>query len=288
MKPPPFAYADPSELEEALALLTEHGEDAKLLAGGQSLVPLLNFRLVRPGVLVDLNRVGGLGRLERRGGALRIGAMVREATLERSALVASGWPLLAEAARLIGHIAIRTRGTAGGSAAHADPAAELPTCFAALEARFHCRSLRSSRSLAAAEFFRGPLETALAADEMLVGLELRPLPPRTGTAFLELSRVHGDFALGGAAAVVTLDGDGRCERAALALLGAGPVPLRVPAAEELLRGEAVEVAAEEAAEQAAAVAEPPASDGDRAHRRALLRTLAERALRRAARRAEAQ
>src|SRR5215207_2999259 len=166
MKPAPSAYEAPRSVDAALALL-ERNEDAKLLAGGQSLVPVMNFRLARPPLLVDLNRIDELAYLRKRGGALHIGALTRHATLERSELVARGWPLLAQAVRHVGHPAIRSRGTIGGSCAHADPTAELPIALTALDARFHVRSSASARVLDAAGFFLSYLETALRDDELL-------------------------------------------------------------------------------------------------------------------------
>lgn len=214
MKPAPFDYAAPRSLDEALALLDE---DAKPLAGGQSLVPLLNFRLARPRLLVDLNGVPGLAGIRRAGGTLRIGAMTRQAALERSGIVAEGWPMLREAVRHAGHPQTRNRGTVGGSVAHADPAAELPCALAALDARFRVRSARGARTLAAAELFAGPLQTVLEPDELLVEIEVPPVPPGTRTGFAEHARTHGDFALAGVAVV----GD------RIALLGVAPTPVVV-------------------------------------------------------------
>ena len=267
MKPAAFAYEDPRELDEALALLAQESEDVKVLAGGQSLVPLLNFRLARPDRLVDLNRVEELAYLRREGDVLRIGALARHADLERSSDVAAGWPLLAQAARFVGHPQIRARGTVCGSVAHADPSAELPVALAALDARFHVRSLRGARVLGADELFLGFLTTALEPDELLVEIEVPAPPPVSGSAFVEYARTHGDFALGGAAAVVGA-GDAR-----LALLAAGPVPVRARAAEALLAsGGSLEEAAD------AAVADLALTGSDADWRRALLRELAHRAL----------
>jgi CO/xanthine dehydrogenase FAD-binding subunit len=228
-------------VDETLALLDE---DAVVLAGGQSLVPLLNFRLARPARLVDVNGVAELDYVHGRGGALRIGALTLQATLERSRLVAEGWPLLTQAVRHVGHPQIRNRGTVGGSVAHADPAAELPVALTALDARFHLRSPRGRRVLGARELFVGPLMTALEADELLIEIEVPPLPDGAGTAFVEHARTHGDFAIAGAAAVVAPG-----EHASIALLAVGPTPLRVPAAERALvegagAGEAAGLAAE--------------------------------------------
>lgn len=259
MKPAPFDYAAPGTVEEALGLL---GEDAKVLAGGQSLVPLLNFRLAQPGRLVDVNGLDELGRLRRSGGLLHIGALTRHSTLERSRLVVERWPLLHQAVRLVGHAPIRARGTVGGSVAHADPTAELPVALAALNARFHVRSPRGTRTLAPEEMFVGPLTTALEPDELLVEIDVPALPEGAGTAFVEHARTHGDFALAGAAAVIAPG------HAAIALLGAGPTPLRAPAAEQALRDGA------EAREAAALAAEALTDE----YRRALTAELVRRAI----------
>jgi CO/xanthine dehydrogenase FAD-binding subunit len=242
VKPAPFEYAAPASLDEALALI---GDDARPLAGGQSLVPMLNFRLARPARLVDLERVG-LDHV-RVDGALRIGAMTRQATIERSQEIAAGWPLLRQAVRHVGHPQIRARGTIGGSVAHADPKAELPVALAALGARFHVRSAAGARTLTAGELFRGPLMTALAPDELLVEIEVPPLPAGARTAFAEHARTYGDFAIAGVAAVVTGD------RVTLGLLGAASTPVVVDAEAAI-----------------ADVADP--------HRRALLAALARRAI----------
>ena len=209
MKPPPFDYAAPETLDEALALLAEHGYGAKLLAGGQSLVPLLNFRLASPAMLIDLNRIGGLGEVAADGdGGLRLGAMVRHRRLERDPEVAQRAPLLALTAPFIAHPQIRNRGTVGGSLAHADPAAELPAVAVALDARFRLVRAGGERWVAARDFFVGLLATDLAADEILVEVALPPAPPRTGWSFQEVARRHGDYAQVGVAARVTLDGGG--------------------------------------------------------------------------------
>jgi CO/xanthine dehydrogenase FAD-binding subunit len=273
VKPAPFAYEEPRSLEEALDLLARHGEDAKVLAGGQSLIPLLNFRLARPEVLVDVNRIEGLSYIRRAGSLLRIGALTRMASLERSPLVREHWPLLAEAARLVGHPQIRSRGTVGGSVAHADPAAELPAALASLGVSFRVRSTRGERQLRAEEFFVSHLTTALEPDELLVEIVVSPVAPRTGAAIVEHARVHGDFALGGAAVVITL-AQHHC-LPAVVLLAAGPTPLRAFAAEEALVGASLDEAdLTEAAHLAAEAVD--ASRG--AYRRALVRELTRRAL----------
>jgi CO/xanthine dehydrogenase FAD-binding subunit len=224
MKPAPFAYEAPRTLDQALGSL---GDDARALAGGQSLVPMMNFRIARPDRLVDLNGIEALSYVRRAGGALRLGAMTRQATLERSELVARDWPLLTRAVRFVGHPQIRTRGTVGGSVAHADPAAELPVALTALDARFHVHSARGARTLGADELFVFHLTTALQPDELLVEIEVPPLPAGARTAFAEHARTHGDFATAGAAVVVVPG-----ESCAIALLGAAPTPIRATEAEQ--------------------------------------------------------
>jgi CO/xanthine dehydrogenase FAD-binding subunit len=210
MKPPRFDYQAPRSLDEALALLATHGEEAKVLAGGQSLVPLLNFRLVRPGYLVDLNEIAGLDGIRVENGRLVIGAMTRQRAVETSALVREHCPLMADAMPQIGHVQIRNRGTVGGSLAHADPASELPAVVAALDGEVVLQSTRGRRVLKPEQFFAGYLTTTAAPDELLVEARVPVTPPRTGSAFVELSRRHRDFALVGVAATVTVDEAGVC------------------------------------------------------------------------------
>ncbi|HMH53547.1 MAG TPA: xanthine dehydrogenase family protein subunit M [Candidatus Acidoferrum sp.] len=236
MKPPRFDYLAPASLDEALAALAEHGDAAKVLAGGQSLVPLLNFRLVRPAYLVDLNDIPGLAYIRQENGHVAIGALTRQRALETSALIRERVPLLADAMPQIGHAQIRNRGTIGGSLAHADPAAELPAVVAALDGELVVRNASGGRVLRPDEFFVAYLTTALDPTELLVEVRLPLVPPRTGTAFLEVSRRHGDFALVGVAASVTLDDAGVCTRCAIALIGVGPAPVVARAAAQRLVG----------------------------------------------------
>lgn len=236
MKPAPFDYAAPASLAEALALKAEHGDEAKFLAGGQSLVPAMNFRLVQAALLVDLNGLVELDFVRASDGELRIGAMTRQRRLEREPLVAARAPLLHEAMPWVAHPQIRNRGTLGGSLAHADPAAELPVVAVALQARLRAQSARAERWIAADDFFLGLFTTALAPDEMLVEVALPPLPAHTGTAFVEFARRRGDYALMGVAAVVTLDGSGLVQRARLVFLNAGERPALAPGAAAQLEG----------------------------------------------------
>jgi CO/xanthine dehydrogenase FAD-binding subunit len=264
MKPAPFAYEAPRSLSGALALL---GDEATVLAGGQSLVPMLNFRLARPALLIDLNPIGELAYVRPADGGLRIGALTRQVTLERSEVVRRVSPLLGQAVGLVGHPAIRSRGTVGGSVAHADPAAELPVALTALDARFRLTSSRGERSVAASEFFCGRMTTALAADELLTEIAVPALPSGARCAFVEHARTHGDFALAGVAVVVAPG-----EHAAVALLGAGPTPVRAPAAEHaLLAGAGAAEAAELAGREV---------QGE--YRRALVTELVRRAIERVA------
>jgi carbon-monoxide dehydrogenase medium subunit len=252
MKPAPFEYHRPQSVEEALALLAEHGYDAKLLAGGQSLVPAMNFRLAAPAVLIDLNRIPGLDGLGEADGGLRMGAMVRQRVAERSPLVAARAGLLAETLPYVAHAQIRNRGTIGGSIAHADPAAEMPAVMLALEARFHLRGPSGTRVVAAGDFFTGLFATALEAEEMLVEVEIPPAAPRTGWAFDEVSRRHGDYALAGIAATVQVDDAGRCTGARIALLSVGDGPVLAAEAAAVIIGSEPSDAAIRAAAQAAA------------------------------------
>jgi len=287
MKPAQFEYDDPQTEDEALDLLARHGDDCKVIAGGQSLVPLMNFRLARPARLIDINRIDSLSYIRREEGRLVIGAMARHTHLEHAEEVAQGWPLLTEAVGWVGHAQIRNRGTIGGSVAHADPAAELPAAFAALDAKFQLRSKRGSRTVSWDEFFVSEFTTALAPDELVTAVEVPTLDPGTGTAFVEYARRHGDFALGGAAAIVKLGRDGRCERATIALLSAGPAPVRAEAAEQQLRGAKLDDSSIRAASAEAVRGLRPTSDlhGSTEYRIGLLRTMTERALTKAAQRA---
>jgi carbon-monoxide dehydrogenase medium subunit len=237
VKPAPFEWHAPASVEEALALKARHGEEARFLAGGQSLVPAMNFRVAQPSVLVDLNRVPGLeGIVAGADGSLVVGAMTRNAALERDAGAARTHPILAEALHEVAHPQIRNRGTLGGNLSHADPASEMPAVMVALHATFVIRSATGMREVAAADFFLGPLTTALAPDEMLAAIRLPPLPPRTGVAWLEIARRRGDYAMMGVAAVVTRDAGGTCTAASLACCSAGPTPMAAPRAAASLVG----------------------------------------------------
>jgi len=289
MKPAPFLYFRPATVEEAVALLAEHGDEAKPLAGGQSLIPAMNFRLARPGALVDLNWIAELSYVRSQRDGLVIGAMTRQRTVERSEEARRVAPLVSEAMPFVAHPQIRNRGTVGGSIAHADPAAELPAVMLALEARFRARSHAGERSIPAGEFFKGALETALGPDELLVEIALSRRPPRSGHAFMEVARRHGDYALVGVAAVVTLDPGGRCGAARIALVSVGDGPVLATRAAALLVGAEPTAAAIRAAADAAARQDidPPADiHASAAYRRHLTAVLTRRALARAFERAK--
>jgi carbon-monoxide dehydrogenase medium subunit len=252
MKPAPFEYQAPASLEAALDVLARQGGEAKILAGGQSLIPVMNFRLAEPALLVDINKLAELDFV-RRGddGTLRIGALTRQRRLERDPLVAEMAPLLHETMPFIAHPQIRNRGTLGGSLAHADPAAELPAVAVALRARFRLQRAAGDRWVDAADFFAGLFTTSLEPDEMLVEAAIPPLPPRTGWAFLEIARRHGDYAQVGIAALVTLDDAGKCREARLVYLSVGDGPVEAREAARLLVGteispEAIAAAADKA------------------------------------------
>jgi carbon-monoxide dehydrogenase medium subunit len=237
MKPASFEYLAPTTLGEAVSSLASFDGDAKVLAGGQSLVPMLNMRLARPGLLVDLGRIEALDYIRESGGRLEIGAMTRKRTVEQSALVASRQPLLHAATRLVAHPQIRNRGTVGGSMAHADPSAEYPAVAVVLDAELRAVGPDGERSIAAQDFFVTYLTTALSPAEVLAGISVPCMPEGTGWAFTEIARRHGDFAMVGAAITLTLDARGHCAEPRIVLFGVGPVPVRPREAEQLLNGE---------------------------------------------------
>ena len=288
MKPAPFQYFRPRSLDEALSLLAEHGGDAKPLAGGQSLIPAMNFRLATPSVLVDLNELRELSHVNDVDGEIRIGGMVRQRAAERDALLAQRVPLLAETMPHIAHPAIRNRGTIGGSLAHADPAAELPAVMVALNATFVVKSKSDTREIQAGDFFVGLFSTSVQAGELLTEIRIPPRAARSGYAFQEISRRHGDFALVGVAAAVRLDGNGRCDGARLALLSVGDRPTLAEQAAKALIGQAPSVESIRAAADAAASLDiEPSSDihASARYRRQLANVLTRRALERAFERA---
>ena len=284
MKAAPFEFVRAASALEACEILRREGDAAKLIAGGQSLVPIMAMRLVRPTLLVDINEIPSLKFIDADADAARVGACTRQAMVERDPQFSARVPLVARALAWVGHAQTRNRGTVGGSLAHADPCAELPLAAQVLQATLVVRTANATRELPAREFFTGPMSTALAADECLE--EIRwPVwkEPRVGCAFTEISNRHGDFAMVAAAAQVALDADGRCVRAALGIGGVGPTPLDFPELARRLVGTRLEddVIASVAPEAAAATA--PGNDlfATAEYRRSLARTLAARVLKEA-------
>lgn len=280
MKPAPFEYHRPASLDEAVALLAELGDEARPLAGGQSLVPMLALRLARPAHVIDLDRVDELTQVDVGPTGLRLGSMVRQRTVETSAEMTDACPLLAQAIPNIGHVPIRTRGTVGGSLAHADPVAELPAVASALEAQIVLRSVRGERVVEAGDFFIGHFTTMAAPDELLTEVRFPTPGRRSGTSFAEMSRRPGDFAIVGAAAVVTTADDGTIATAALSLCGVGPTPVRLTAAEKIVIGQPASLELFRDAMAAAAADLDPPNDlhGTAAYRRRLAAVLGERVL----------
>jgi carbon-monoxide dehydrogenase medium subunit len=281
MKSPPFEYLAPTSLEAALAARAEHAGSSVVLAGGQSLLPLLNLRMARPEVVIDLGRIPELVGISEWDGGVAFGAMTRQREAERSELVARRAPLVARALTHVGHVTIRNRGTIGGSIAHADARSELPGAALALDAQLIARSsARGERTIAAAGFFKGFLMCALEPDELLVEVRVPGLPERSGVSFLEVARRHGDFAIVGVAAVVSLGADGTVADARLVFVGVGGAPVRASEAEAALRGRPPDAALFAAAAAKGAAALAPASDmhASAEYRRRVAGVLAERAL----------
>ena len=281
MKPPRFQYCAPQIVDDALALLEQQGDEAKILAGGQSLVPLLNMRLAAPAYLIDINRLSELNYIQPEDEYLAIGATVRQSQVERSALVQERHPLLTEAIWHIGHMQIRNRGTVAGSIAHADPAAELPTLLVCLDGSVLLQQSGGERLLKADTFFQGYLETALEPQEMVVEVRFPWVDPRAGRAFLEFARRSGDYALVGAAAVLTPGEDGTCQQAQLAYSGVAGAPIRATEVENLLEGNALnEQILDEASQLARSVVSEDMNDihATAEYRRVLIAELTRRVL----------
>jgi CO/xanthine dehydrogenase FAD-binding subunit len=251
MKPAPFEYYAPDSVEQAMDLFSQYNSDAKILAGGQSLVPAMNFRVVQPSGLIDLNRVAELSYIREEGDVIRVGSMARERHLEFDPSIEMRIPLLHEAVPFIAHPQIRNRGTIGGSIVHSDPAAELPVLMLALGARLKAKNKSGERWIDAKAFFVGMFTTALEPDEILVEIELPFMPARTGWSFMEVAPRAGDYAMMGVAALVNLDENGKCKQAKLVYLNAGDGPVEAKEAEKLLEGAALD---DKLVEEAAATA----------------------------------
>ncbi len=280
MKPPRFEYAAPASVAEAVALLAARGGGAKPIAGGQSLMPLLAFRLAAPEILVDLKRIPGLDRIEISAAGVTLGAKVRWVDIEADKRLATGHPLLAEAIRHVAHYQIRNRGTVGGSLAHADPAAEMPGIAMACDATLVAVGPKGERRISARDYFVGPLQTTLAADELLTAVILPAWPKARRWGFLEFSRRKGDFALAGVAVFYDCDAGGKAVDAHIGVIGMGDKPRRLPTAEAALNGKTVDAAVIAAAAKAASAEVDPSGDihAGPEYRRALVGTLLERAL----------
>jgi len=281
MKPAPFKYVAATSLEQALALKAQHGDEAKFLAGGQSLIPAMNFRLARPAILIDINGIEALCGVRSFEATTRIGSLTRYAALQRDAAFSGLFPLIGEALPHIAHPQIRNRGTIGGNLAHADPASELPAIAVALRAQLHVQSARRARSVAAADFFVSALTTDLEPDEMLTGIALPLQSPRTGSCFMEVARRRGDFAIVGVAAQMTLDDHHACSDIRLAFCGIGETPVDAGPAAGLLIGQSpTETAFRDVAASVRTMIEPAGSVHATAdYQRHLAGVLTERALR---------
>jgi CO/xanthine dehydrogenase FAD-binding subunit len=283
MKPPRFQYHDPDTVEGALDLLARFGEDSKILAGGQSLMPLLNLRLARPQHVIDINKISALDGITEADGRVTIGALTRHATVESSGSIVKSAPLLSEAVKFIGHEAIRNRGTLGGSLAHADPSAELPAVMTALEATVTLASLEGTRRVPASEFFLMPLTTAAEADELLLWVDFPAQSPGAGSAVVELARRSGDFALAGVAVVVELNSAEYVEAARVVSFGTGIRPVRHSQSESLLLGRKVSEGVLDDVLRCAASEVAPSGDrhGSRQYRQTVTGVLVRRAVQRA-------
>ncbi|HTS24297.1 MAG TPA: xanthine dehydrogenase family protein subunit M [Bryobacteraceae bacterium] len=287
MIPPSFEYVRPTTISEAIALLEQHGEDAKVLSGGQSLIPMMKLRLARPAWIVDINAIPGLGGIREEGGFLQIGGLVREADIETSELIRTRYPILHDTARVIADPLVRNLATAGGNLAHGDPANDHPATMLALRAEVVAAGPKGERSIAIDDFFVSIFTTALEPAEILTQIRI-PIPPAgSGGAYFKLERKVGDFATAGVAAQLTVDANGTCRQVGIGLTNVGPTPIRARKAEEALRGKKLDEAAAGRAAQLAADESQPSSDlrGPEEYKRGLVKELTRRALVRALERA---
>lgn len=288
MIPSQFDYVAPSSLDEAIALLRAHDGDAKVLSGGQSLIPMVKLRLASPAMLVDINRIPGLAYVAERDGALRIGALARETDLEASAIVRTRYPILFDTARVIADPLVRNSATICGNVAHGDPGNDHPATMIALDAAFVARGPKGTRTIRAREFFLGLFTTALAQDEILTEIVIPQPRPRSGGAYFKLERKVGDFATAAVAVQLTLDANNGCAQAGVGLTNVGPIPIHARAAGDFLLNKPLDAGTIAQAAQLAADAAEPTEDrrGNAAYKRDMIRVLAGRALRLAARRAQ--
>ncbi|HET6936894.1 MAG TPA: xanthine dehydrogenase family protein subunit M [Candidatus Angelobacter sp.] len=287
MIPPSFEYLRPSTIPEAVALLQQHGDAAKILSGGQSLIPMMKFRLARPGVLIDINRIPGLSYVKEEGGFLKIGGLTREAELEASQLVRAKYPLLMDTAAVIADPQVRNMATVGGNLAHGDPANDHPATMIAFGAQIVATGAKGERVIPVEDFFKSVFETALLADEILTEIRIPVPPPRSGGAYFKLERKVGDFATAAAAVQLTLDGGGAIQKIGVGLTNVGPTPIKARKAEDFLRGKKPDAAAVTQAAQLASDEAEPSSDlrGPAEYKKGLVKELTRRALSRALERA---
>jgi len=287
MIPPAFEYFRPDTIPEAIALLQQHGEDAKILSGGQSLIPMMKLRIARPAYLIDINRIKGLSYIREEGGFLRIGALTREAELEASPLIRSKYAIIADTTRVIADPQVRNLATVGGNLAHGDPANDHPATMLALSAQLLATGPRGERIIPIEEFFLSLFSTALQPDEILTEIRVPAAPSRSGGGYFKLERKVGDFATAAVAAYLALDGSGVAQRVGIGLTNVGPKPLKAVKAETFLRGKKVDAASIAQAAQLAGEESEPSSDlrGPAEYKKGLIREFAKRALARALQRA---
>src|SRR5271169_269961 len=287
MIPPAFEYLRPSTIPEAIALLERHGEDAKILSGGQSLIPMMKLRIARPGYLIDINRISGLSYIKEEGGFLRIGGLTREAELESSPVICAKYPILLDTAHVIADPQVRNLATVAGNLAHGDPANDHPATMLALGAQVVATGATGERIIPIEEFFLSLFSTALQPGEILTEIRVPVPPARSGGAYLKLERKVGDFATAAVAAQVTVDANGSAQNVGIALTNVGPTPIKARKAEGFLRGKKLDEANIRQAAQLAADDAQPSSDlrGPAEYKKGLVKELAKRALTRAAERA---
>jgi carbon-monoxide dehydrogenase medium subunit len=287
MIPPSFEYLRPKTVPEAVAMLQQHGDEAKILSGGQSLIPMMKLRLARPGFLIDINRIAGLSYVKEEGGYLKIGGLTREAELEASPLVHSKYPILLDTAHVIADPQVRNMATVGGNLAHGDPANDHPATMVALGAQVIATGLKGERVIPIEDFFVSLFTTALRHEEILTEIRIPVPPARSGGAYFKLERKVGDFATAAVAAQLTLDEKGVCQKVGIGLTNVGPTPVKARKAEEFLRGKKLDEANIKQAAQLAADESAPSPDlrGPVEYKKGMVKELAKRALTRALERA---
>lgn len=287
MIPPPFEYLRPKTVPEAIAMLQEHGDEAKILSGGQSLIPMMKLRLARPGYLIDINRISGLSHIKEEGGYLKIGGLAREAELEASPVVRANYPIISDTAHVIADPQVRNLATVAGNLAHGDPANDHPATMIALSAQVVANGSKGERVIPIENFFLSLFSTALRQDEILIEIRIPIPPPRSGGAYFKMERKVGDFATAAVAAQLTLDDQGACQKAGIGLTNVGATPIKARKAEAFLQGKKLDEATIRQAAQLAADEAEPSADlrGPVEYKKGLVKELAKRALLRALERA---